>query len=87
MFYPVPHGVRFFLIVVLMSASGNSLLAQPGPRIRIQQGPNVIFPMRARPAPPKMLAPIVPPPPPMPTRVPLDPDLLDALGIQTRKKD
>ena len=81
MFDPVPHSIRFLAIVVLVSIGGRTLSAQPIPRLRIEQNRNIIFP-QARPVPtnsPKMLAPVVPPPPPMPTRVPLDPARLDKL--------
>lgn len=87
MFPTIPHFKRWLIVVVLVSMGGRTLSAQPGPflpnqRILPNQRGQLIFPGQPRsmePAPSRMLVPIVPPPPPMPTRVPLEPERLDAL--------
>lgn len=82
MFHSVPHLKRFLIIVVLVSVSGGDLSAQPGPRIRVLQQRRFNIPPDYR-SPSadnsKWLAPVVPPPPPMPTRVPISQERLDAL--------
>ena len=96
MFHPTPHYKRWLTIVVLVSCSGGFLLAQPGRiipnqrRIIPNQRGGVIFAVPERPrgsSPSELLVPIVPPPPPMPTRVPLDPAHLDLLVSELESGD
>lgn len=82
MFHPVPFLRRFLIIVVLLSVNRGILSAQPGRRFQIQQGQIRNLPpdfRSPRPDTSKWLAPVMPPPPPMPTRVPIAAKRLDAL--------
>lgn len=78
MFHSVPHMTRFLTIVALVSVSGGFLSAQPG-RFEIPQRDLPPDFQALQPDESKRLAPVVPPPPPLPTRIPIAPERLDAL--------